>query len=181
MRRSISPAPRPRPRESYNETLLKILASPNVASKEWIIRQYDHEVQGGSAIKPLVGVGEDGPGDASVVRPVLDSRKGVVVSCGMNPRLGDLDPYQSALHAVDEALRNAVVRRGEPRPHGHPRQLLLGQLQQARPHGLVRPVRQGLLRRGHGLRHAVRLRQGLAEQRVPDRRPARPSRSPRRC
>jgi len=103
------PSPLPKARDSYNETLLAILSSPNVASKEWIIRQYDHEVQGGSAIKPLVGVDENGPGDAAVVRPVLDSRKGVVISCGMNPRLGDLDPYQSALHAIDESLRNAVA------------------------------------------------------------------------
>jgi phosphoribosylformylglycinamidine synthase len=102
------PSPVPHARKSYNDTLLAILAAANVASKEWIIRQYDHEVQGGSAIKPLVGVGQDGPGDAAVIRPVLSSRKGVVISCGMNPRLGDLDPYQSALHAVDEALRNAV-------------------------------------------------------------------------
>ena len=103
------PSPAPANRDSYNDTLLKILAAPNVASKEWIIRQYDHEVQGGSAIKPLVGATEDGPGDAAVVRPVLASRKGVVISCGMNPRLGDLDPYQSALHAVDEALRNSIA------------------------------------------------------------------------
>jgi len=88
---------------------VKILAAPNVASKEWIIRQYDHEVQGGSVVKPLVGVGEDGPGDAAVIRPVLGSDKGVVISCGMNPALGELDPYHSALHAVDEALRNCVA------------------------------------------------------------------------
>jgi len=103
------PSPAPAARDSYNETLLRILAAPNVASKEWIIRQYDHEVQGGSAVKPLVGVGEDGPGDAAVIRPVLDSPRGVTISCGMNPRLGSLDPYQSALHAVDEALRNCVA------------------------------------------------------------------------
>ncbi len=92
-----------------NEALLKILASPNVASKEWIIRQYDHEVQGGSVIKPLVGATEDGPGDAAVVRPILDSDRAVAISCGMNPLLGDLDPYQSALHAIDEALRNIIA------------------------------------------------------------------------
>ena len=103
------PSPQPPDAGDYSETLKKILAAPNVASKEWIIRQYDHEVQGGSAVKPLVGATEDGPGDAAVVRPVLSSRKGVVISCGMNPHLGDLDPYQSALHAVDEALRNAVA------------------------------------------------------------------------
>ena len=104
-----TPSPAPARRDNYNQTLLDILASPNVASKEWIIRQYDHEVQGGSVVKPLVGAREDGPGDAAVVRPVLDSNKAIVISCGMNPRLGDLDPYQSALHAVDEALRNSIA------------------------------------------------------------------------
>ncbi len=104
-----TPSPSLPAKKDYSETLLKILAAPNVASKEWIIRQYDHEVQGGSVIKPLVGATEDGPGDAAVFRPVLASRKGVVLSCGMNPRLGDLDPYQSALHAVDEAMRNCVA------------------------------------------------------------------------
>ena len=108
-RQDPRPSPSPAPRDRWDEALLAILASPNVASKEWIIRQYDHEVQGGSAIKPLVGASEDGPGDAAVVRPVLGSRKGVVISCGMNPRLGELNPYQSALHAVDEALRNCIA------------------------------------------------------------------------
>ncbi len=96
------------------EMLLRILAMPNVASKEWIIRQYDHEVQGGSVVKPLVGVAPGGPGDAAVVQPVLDDAKAVAISCGMNPHLGDLDPYQSALHAVDEALRNCVAVGGNP-------------------------------------------------------------------
>ncbi len=104
-----SPSPAIPPADDYGQMILAILAAPNVASKEWIIRQYDHEVQGGSAVKPLVGVGEDGPGDAAVIRPVLSSRKGVAISCGMNPRLGDLDAYQSALHAVDETLRNNVA------------------------------------------------------------------------
>jgi len=103
------PSPAPPRRSDYNEVLLKILASPNVASKEWIVRQYDHEVQGGSVIKPLVGADQDGPGDAAVIRPVLTSRRALAISCGMNPRLGELDPYQSALHAVDEALRNCVA------------------------------------------------------------------------
>jgi len=107
------PSPAPPRRDDYSQTLLKILSSPNVASKEWVIRQYDHEVQGGSVIKPLVGVGHDGPGDAAVLRPVLGSRRGVVVSCGMNPRLGELDPYHSALHAIDEALRNCVAVGGD--------------------------------------------------------------------
>src|SRR5262249_52517861 len=55
---------------NFTEDLLKILSSHNVCSKEWIIRQYDHEVQGGTIIKPLVGVHDDGPGDAAVITPV---------------------------------------------------------------------------------------------------------------
>ena len=95
--------------------LLKILSSLNVASKHWIIRQYDHEVQGGSVIKPLVGVMNDGPGDAAVVRPRLDSRRGLVFSCGMNPLYGDLDPYRMAASGIDEAVRNAVCVGADPK------------------------------------------------------------------
>ena len=102
------------PSENYAEDLKKILGSYNVASKQWIIRQYDHEVQGGSVVKPLVGVQNDGPSDAAVVRPVLDSRKGVVVSCGMNPRYGDYDTYHMATSAIDEAMRNCVAVGADP-------------------------------------------------------------------
>lgn len=97
-----------------NETLRKILGSLNVASKEWVIRQYDHEVQGGSVIKPLVGVENDGPGDAAVVRPVLNSYRGIAVSCGMNPRYGDFDTYHMAASAIDEAIRNCVAVGADP-------------------------------------------------------------------
>ena len=95
-------------------TLKKILGSLNVASKHWVIRQYDHEVQGASVIKPLVGVCNDGPSDAAVLRPVLDSKRGVVVSCGMNPHLGDFDPYHMAASSIDEAFRNCVAVGGDP-------------------------------------------------------------------
>jgi len=98
----------------FTATLLKILGSLNVCSKEWVIRQYDHEVQGGSVIKPLVGVANDGPGDAAVLRPVLSSRRGIVVACGMNPRYGDLDPYWMAASAIDEALRNCIAVGADP-------------------------------------------------------------------
>ena len=88
----------------------------NVASKEWIIRQYDHEVQGASVVKPLVGRGNDGPSDAAaVVRPVLGSRRGLVVACGMNPRYGDFDTYHMAASAIDEAVRNCVAVGADPR------------------------------------------------------------------
>ncbi|MCL2120064.1 MAG: phosphoribosylformylglycinamidine synthase subunit PurL, partial [Planctomycetaceae bacterium] len=100
---------------SHLDTLLAILSSLNVASKHWIIRQYDHEVQGGSVIKPLVGAQNDGPGDAAVVRPRLDSRRGLVISCGMNPMYGDLDPYRMAASGIDEAVRNAVCVGADPK------------------------------------------------------------------
>ncbi|HUE70928.1 MAG TPA: AIR synthase-related protein, partial [Pirellulaceae bacterium] len=97
-----------------NGTLLKLLASPNIASKEWVIRQYDHEVQGGSVIKPLVGVGNDGPSDAAVLRPVLSSRRGIVIACGMSPRFGDYDTYHMAASSIDEAVRNCVAVGADP-------------------------------------------------------------------
>jgi len=100
--------------EDYSGDLLKILASPNVASKEWIVRQYDHEVQGGSAVKAFVGAANDGPSDAAVIRPVLGSRRGVVIACGMNPRYGDFDTYHMASSAIDEAIRNCVAVGADP-------------------------------------------------------------------
>ena len=91
----------------------KILAAPNVASKEWVIRQYDHEVQAGSALKPLVGVDNDGPGDASITRPRLDSYKAVILSNGLNPKYGLIDPYWMAASSIDEALRNIIAVGGD--------------------------------------------------------------------
>ena len=96
------------------DALLKILGSYSVCSKEWVIRQYDHEVQGGSVVKPLTGVMNDGPSDAAVVMPVLGSMKGLAVACGINPRYGDLDPYHMAATAIDEAMRNVVAVGGNP-------------------------------------------------------------------
>ena len=95
--------------EDLTPYLLKILSSPNVASKEWVIRQYDHEVQGGSVLKPLQGAENDGPGDAAVVAPVLGSKKGIAVANGINPKYGDIDTYWMAASAIDEALRNITA------------------------------------------------------------------------
>ena len=103
------------PPADLNAVLLKILSSPNVCSKEWIIRQYDHEVQGGTVIKPLVGARNDGPGDAAVVTPVLGSSRGIAVGCGINPHYGDHDPYHMAALAIDEAVRNVVAVGADPR------------------------------------------------------------------
>jgi len=101
-------------KDEYNEELLAILSSYNVASKEWVIRQYDHEVQGGSVVKPLTGVANDGPSDGAVIQPKLDSRRGLAISCGMNPVYGDIDPYWMALAGIDEAIRNIVCVGGRP-------------------------------------------------------------------
>ncbi|MBM3253292.1 MAG: phosphoribosylformylglycinamidine synthase, partial [Candidatus Omnitrophica bacterium] len=89
--------------------LLKILSGFNVCSKEWIIRQYDHEVQGQSVLKPLVGIDNDGPSDATIIRPVFSSKKGVIVSCGINFRYSDIDPYWMAASSIDEAIRQIIA------------------------------------------------------------------------
>ncbi len=99
----------------YNDALKKLLGMPSIASKEWVIRQYDHEVQANTIVKPLTGAENDGPSDASVVRPVFGSRKGVAVANGINPRYGVISPYWMAAAAIDEALRNIVATGGSVR------------------------------------------------------------------
>ena len=95
--------------KDLGQSLKDILGSWNVCSKEWVIRQYDHEIQGGTVIKPLVGIMNDGPGDATVIRPVFNSDKGVIVSNGINPKYGQLSPYWMAASAIDEALRQIIA------------------------------------------------------------------------
>ncbi|MCB9843181.1 MAG: phosphoribosylformylglycinamidine synthase subunit PurS [Phycisphaeraceae bacterium] len=100
------------------KTLLKLLSDPNIASKRWIVRQYDHEVQGNTIIKPLVGPLGDGPGDAAVIQPVAGSKQGLAIACGMATALGDPnkggDPYLMALAAIDECVRNLVCVGADP-------------------------------------------------------------------
>jgi phosphoribosylformylglycinamidine synthase len=118
-RKAFVPAPRPEKAhgsavglESMRDQLLALLANPNIASKHWIIRQYDHEVQGGSVIKPLTGPIQIGPSDAAVIRPKLSSTKGVALSCGLAPQIED--PYAMTIAAIDEAIRNAVAVGADP-------------------------------------------------------------------
>jgi phosphoribosylformylglycinamidine synthase len=111
---AAAPAGRHGGERTAADDILAILASWNVCSKEAVIRQYDHEVQGTSALKPLVGAREAGPGDAAVLAPVRGSRRGVAIGCGMNPRLGEIDPFRMAQAAVDEALRNVVATGADP-------------------------------------------------------------------
>jgi phosphoribosylformylglycinamidine synthase len=104
----------PPTRREFTEDLLTLLGHWDVCSKEWIVRQYDHEVQARTVIKPLVGAQDDGPGDASVVLPVRGSTRGLAVGCGINPRYGKIDPYAMAGCVIDEAIRNCVAVGANP-------------------------------------------------------------------
>ena len=97
------------PPQDLTKSLLNVLGAWDVCSKEWVIRQYDHEVQGGSVLKPLVGKNNDGPGDAAIIKPLPDSKRGVIVSNGINPKYGEIDPYWMAASAIDEALRQIIA------------------------------------------------------------------------
>jgi phosphoribosylformylglycinamidine synthase II len=90
-------------------SLKNMLTRLNICSKESVIRQYDHEVQGGSVVKPLVGLNEDGPSDAAVIRPLMESMEGVVISHGICPRYSDIDTYHMMACAIDEAVRNYIA------------------------------------------------------------------------
>ena len=92
--------------QDHAAALMRMLGRPNIASKEWVIRQYDHEVQAGSIIKPLVGQAHDGPSDAAVVAPIPGSNRGVAVACGFNPSYADHDAWAGAAAGIEEALRN---------------------------------------------------------------------------
>jgi len=109
--------PRPAARQGdAQEALLRILAHPNVRSKEDVVRRYDHEVQGGTLLKPFVGVQDDGPSDAAVIRPLetLDQPQGLALGCGFAPAYGEQDPYAMAVACIDEAVRNVVAVGADP-------------------------------------------------------------------
>lgn len=97
--------------DSYSRVLMDMLKMPNIASKEYVIRQYDHEVQGGSVIKPLVGF--DGPSDAAVFRPLLHKKEAIVIGHGICPKYVH-DAYDMAAMAFDEAVRNVVCAGAYP-------------------------------------------------------------------
>jgi phosphoribosylformylglycinamidine synthase len=100
------------------QVLYALLAHPDIASKHWIVRQYDHEVQGGSAVKPLSGPHQDGPSDAAVLRPKLGSLRGIALGSGLQIGLGEKTPggdsYWMALAALDEAVRNVICAGADP-------------------------------------------------------------------
>ncbi len=97
------------PPEDYRLVMLKVLSRPNICSKEWIVRQYDHEVQGTSVIKHLVGVERDIPNDAVVLRPRLDSLRGLATAQALNPTYSRIDAYHMAACTIDETVRRLLT------------------------------------------------------------------------
>jgi phosphoribosylformylglycinamidine synthase len=93
---------------NFGETILKLMESPNICSREPLIRTYDHEVQGQSILKPLMGGKGPAPQDATVIRTSFGSFRGIAVSCGIMPKYGDLDAYHMAAGAFDEAVRQII-------------------------------------------------------------------------
>ena len=96
----------PEPRD-LGSALKQVLASLNIASKEWVYRQYDHMVRIGTAVRP-------GAGDAAVVRFTGQREGGVALSVDCNSRYCYLEPRLGAAHAVAEAARNVSCVGGEP-------------------------------------------------------------------
>src|SRR5438876_245006 len=104
----------PEPRD-YRTTILRLLAAPNIASKEYVIRQYDHEVRASTVIKPLQGViGKAAHGDAAVVRPLVDSWRALAIATASTPQVTSLDPFLGGATAVDEVCRNLVADGARP-------------------------------------------------------------------
>ncbi|MFH1490230.1 MAG: phosphoribosylformylglycinamidine synthase subunit PurS [Pseudomonadota bacterium] len=98
----------------HGPLLKSMLARPNICSRNWIARQYDHEVQGGSVIKPLVGRERDLVSDAAVLRPVLGSKRGIAVTQALNPFYSKIDTYHMTAVTIDEAVRKVVAVGGDP-------------------------------------------------------------------
>ncbi|MFA6869629.1 MAG: phosphoribosylformylglycinamidine synthase subunit PurL [Methanomethylophilus sp.] len=93
-----------------DQVIITLLADPNVASKEWAIRQYDHEVRACTVTHPIVGrLNRGGPGDATVLKPVYDRWKGLAAAVGCNPWFTAADPYRGGMASIDEAYRNVVA------------------------------------------------------------------------
>jgi phosphoribosylformylglycinamidine synthase subunit PurSL len=110
----VIPEPELAEREDYSAELVEMVGRLNLCSREYVTRQYDHEVQGGSVIKPLVGVNLDVHQDATVTRPLLSSLQGVALSSGLFPSYGDIDPYAMAEAGIDAAVGNVVAVGADP-------------------------------------------------------------------
>jgi phosphoribosylformylglycinamidine synthase len=88
--------------KDYNETALKILAHPNIASKEKCYKHYDRNVIGNTVI-------ESGQADAGLIRAIPGSKYGIALTVDSNPRYGKINPYLGAVNAVAESMRNIAA------------------------------------------------------------------------
>ena len=93
----------------YRQLLLDLLQRPNICSKEWIVRQYDHEVQGTSVIKPMMGAEGDVYSDAAVIRPVLESQRGLAYAQALLPMYSAIDAYHMTTCTIDETTRRLIA------------------------------------------------------------------------
>ncbi len=157
------------------DDLLALLAHPDIRSKEDVVRRYDHEVQGGTAVKPLVGRGQPRPGRRGGAGPAAHTARGtprcraVALGNGICPAYGEIDPYPMAWAAVDEAMRNVVAVGADPDQVAILDNFCWGNpnLPDRLGSGALHP---GLPRCRAGLRHALHLRQRQPQQRVHRRR-----------
>ena len=107
--------PLPTTEAAWRTLALAVMASPNVASKEPIVRQYDHTVQGMSALASFGGPWGIAVSDAAVLAPLYGQPYGLVIAHGLNPVLMRLDPYWGSVWAAAEAMANLVAVGGNPR------------------------------------------------------------------
>ncbi len=113
--REAGAQPVPCPKIDYTQTLKSLISHPNIASKAPVIRIYDHEVQGGTVLKPLTGACDDGPSDGVVLKPGgTPGKTAIILGAGINPEYGKHDPYRMAWAVIDEAIRNAVAVGADP-------------------------------------------------------------------
>jgi phosphoribosylformylglycinamidine synthase subunit PurL len=100
---------------SLDKIMIDLLSDANIASKEHVFRRYDHEVRGGTVIKPAAGaINKGGPSDATVIKPLPDRERGLAMALGINPWFCGLDAYRGGMSAIDEACRNIIAVGGYP-------------------------------------------------------------------
>ncbi len=96
------------------KALPELMASWNIASKEYWVRQFDHEVQGLSIIKPFVGENLNGPSDGTSIRTAFGLDTGIGIGLGIIPRYSKFDTYHMVTNSVDEAVRNLICTGADP-------------------------------------------------------------------
>ncbi|MCB2188845.1 MAG: phosphoribosylformylglycinamidine synthase [Deltaproteobacteria bacterium] len=100
--------------QDLNGLVLDLLDHPNLCSRAWINRQFDHEVQGTSLLKPFGGVDRDLPSEAGVIQPELTRPVGLALAQVLSTDYGDIDTYHMVTASVEEGFRRVVAVGGDP-------------------------------------------------------------------